>query len=307
MNTSADEFFQEDFTEIDNLNFSGIFNANEDYENDNCEGKFLSKELDNILKNKTNYIGKKRNNINDKFKGDPNEICFKYNRAQKAKNIDDSGRHYLNENSEIKNNINLNNLPSVNNSGSNNSAHDYNHNSNQNNNISKVNNSSQNNNIRFKTEAYENPKARKFSNDLQIKKLKGKFFRYIREILNHILIKNNKEDKFDYFPKILKEGLEKDKFKNILNLKLIDFINPEVMEKITYKNNTKNIELSENNKRLFEFLKDKQDEKFKKTLKDLYNEYLNSEQYKTDIDGLKSKYDNEYMDSYKKIVANFIK
>ena len=152
-------------------------------ENDNYEEKFLSKELDNILKNKTNYIGKKQNNINDLFKGDPNEICFKlpkkkisknrniqYNRAQKAKNIDDSGRHYLNENSEIKNNINLNNLPSdnplnsviinnnvfnsnsnqnINNSGSNNSAHDYNHNSNQNNNISKVNNSSQNNNIVF--------------------------------------------------------------------------------------------------------------------------------------------------------------
>ena len=134
----------------------------------NYEEKFLSKELNNILKTKTNYIGKKQNNINDKFKGDPNEICFKYNRAQKAKNIDDSGRHYLNENSEIKNNINLNNLPSdnplnsviinnnvfnsnsnqnINNSGSNNSAHDYNHNSNQNNNISKVNNSSQNNNI----------------------------------------------------------------------------------------------------------------------------------------------------------------
>ena len=307
MNISDDEYFHEDFTEIDNLNFSPIFNPNEYYENDNCEEKFLSKELVNILKNKTNHIGQNQNNINDKFKGEPNEIGFKYNRAQKAKNIDDSGRHYLNENSKIKNNINLNNLPSVNNSGSNNSAHDYNHNSNQNNNISKVNNSSQNNNIRFKTEAYENPKARKFSNDLQIKKHKGKFFRYIREILNHILIKNNKEDKFDYFPKILKEGLEKDKFKNILNLKLIDFINPEVMEKITYKNNTKNIELSENNKRLFEFLKDKQDEKFKKTLKDLYNEYLNSEQYKTDIDGLKSKYDNEYMDSYKKIVANFIK
>ena len=307
MNISDDEYFHEDFTEIDNLNFSPIFNPNEYYENDNCEEKFLSKELVNILKNKTNHIGQNQNNINDKFKGEPNEIGFKYNRAQKAKNIDDSGRHYLNENSKIKNNINLNNLPSVNNSGSNNSAHDYNHNSNQNNNISKVNNSSQNNYIRFKTEAYENPKARKFSNDLQIKKHKGKFFRYIREILNHILIKNNKEDKFDYFPKILKEGLEKDKFKNILNLKLIDFINPEVMEKITYKNNTKNIELSENNKRLFEFLKDKQDEKFKKTLKDLYNEYLNSEQYKTDIDGLKSKYDNEYMDSYKKIVANFIK
>ena len=307
------KYFQEDFTKIDNLNFSRIISADEDHENDNnlymsdfyqnnCEGKFLSKELDNILTNKTNYkLTKKK--------------YSKYRNIQY--NIDDSGRHYLNENSEIKNNINSviinnnvfnsNSNQNINNSDSNNSAHDYNHNSNQNNNISKVNNSSQNNNIRFKTEAYENPKARKFSNDLQIKKHKGKFFRYIREILNHILIKNNKEDKFDYFPKILKEGLEKDKFKNILNLKLIDFINFEVMEKITYKNNTKNIELSENNKRLFEFLKDKQDEKFKKTLKDLYNEYLNSEQYKTDIDGLKSKYDNEYMDSYKKIVANFIK
>ena len=152
MNTSADEFFQEDFKEIDNLNFSGI-------ENDNCEGKFLSKELDNILKTKTNYIGKKQNNINDLFKGESNKICFKLTKkkiSKNRKNIDDSGRHYLNENSEIKNNINLNNLPSynplnsviinnnvfnsnsnqnINNSGSNNSAHDYNHNSNQNNNI----------------------------------------------------------------------------------------------------------------------------------------------------------------------------
>ena len=222
---SDDKYFQEDFTKIDNLNFSPIFNA-KDYENDNnlymsnlyqnnCEEKFLSKEMEYIFKTKTNHIGKKQNNINDSFKGEPNETCFKYNRAQKAKNIDDSGRHYLNENSENKNNINLNNLPSyntlnsniinnnafnsnfnqnINNSGSNNSAYDYNHNSNQNNNISKVNNSSQNHYIRFKTEAYENPKARKFSNDLQIKKHKGKFFRYIRDNLNFSGIFNANED-----------------------------------------------------------------------------------------------------------------
>ena len=75
-------------SKIDNLNFSGIFNANEDYENDNCEGKFLSKELDNILKTKTNYIGKKQNNINDKFKGDPNEICFKLTKKKKFQKIE---------------------------------------------------------------------------------------------------------------------------------------------------------------------------------------------------------------------------
>ena len=46
-------------------------------ENDNYEEKFLSKELVNILENKTNYIGKKQNNINDLFKGEPNETYFK--------------------------------------------------------------------------------------------------------------------------------------------------------------------------------------------------------------------------------------
>ena len=306
MNISDDEYFHEDFTEIDNLNFSPIFNPNEYYENDNCEEKFLSKELVNILKNKTNHIGQNQNNINDKFKGEPNEIGFKYNRAQKAKNIDDSGRHYLNENSEIKNNINLNNLPSVNNSGSNNSAHDYNHNSNQNNNISKVNNSSQNNNIRFKTEAYENPKARKFSNDLQIKKHKGKFFRYIREILNQILIKYNIKAQFNFFPKILNEGPEKNTFKKILELKLIEFINFEIMEKITYKKGQKKIQISKKNKILYEFLKDKQDLQFQIILKDLHNEYLKTTQYKKEINELEQDYDNEYMDLYKKNAEGFI-
>ena len=308
--------------------------------------KFPSKELSNRLAKKTNYYYyntfkgestekcsklKKSKISKKKFKEIINAQTNDSNVSDNSNNnIDDSSAHNLN--SEIKNNINLNNLPLDNslslnvinnnefnsnsniniiinnNSDSNNSASDCIHNSNQDNNNLKVNNSYKNKYINFKTETYEIRKSRKFNNDLQIKKHKGKFFRYIREILNQILINNKKKEKFDYFPKILKEGLKKDTFKFILNLKLIDFINPEIMEKINYKNNTKSIEISDNNKRLFEFLKDKQDVNFKKTLKDLYNEYLSSEKYIKELQS-KSKYDNDnkYMESYKKIVETFIK
>ena len=234
----------------------------------------------------------------------PNDNCENNNKINTINfipnHLDHTNNYLLEENSYLNNNNN--DFFSSSNDNFNDSNFNY---------LSRKNTLNSNlndNNIKFKTkkitETYENPKSRKLSKDLQIKKHKGKFFRYIRKILNQILIKNKKKDKFDYFPKILKEGLDKNEFKKILELKLIDFINFEIIEGITNK-----IEISEINKRLYELLKDKQEEKFQLTLKDLHEEYLNSEQYKDDINkinNLKLKYDNEYMDSYKKTVENFI-
>ena len=306
--------------------------------------KFPSKELSNRLAKKTNYYYyntfkgestekcsklKKSKISKKKFKEIINAQTNDSNVSDNSiNNIDDSSAHNLN--SEIKNNINLNNLPLDNslslnvinnnefnsnsniniiinnNSDSNNSASDCIHNSNQDNNNLKVNNSYKNKYINFKTETYEIRKSRKFNNDLQIKKHKGKFFRYIREILNQILIKYNIKAQFNFFPKILNEGPEKNTFKKILELKLIEFINFEIMEKITYKKGQKKIQISKKNKKLYEFLKDKQDIKFQIILKDLHNEYLKTIQYKKEINELEPHYDNEYMDLYKKNAEGFI-
>ena len=249
--------------------------------NENCQTKFQNNK---IIENK--------NNINNNLNLNNNVI----------NNINDSGIVNLDENSENNNNSNTSDsnqnimilIAFNNNSDSNDPTPNFNNNSNKNNNIPK-------NNIRFKTR-----KSRKYDDDLLIKKHKGKFFRYIREILNKILIKYNIKAKFNFFPKILKEGPEKNTFKKILELKLIEFINFEIMEKITYKKGQKKIQISKKNKILYEFLKDKQDLKFQIILKDLHNEYLKTTQYKKEINELELNYDNEYMDLYKKNAEGFI-
>ena len=249
--------------------------------NENCQTKFQNNK---IIENK--------NNINNNLNLNNNVI----------NNINDSGIVNLDENSENNNNSNTSDsnqnimilIAFNNNSDSNDPTPNFNNNSNKNNNIPK-------NNIRFKTR-----KSRKYDDDLLIKKHKGKFFRYIREILNKILIKYNIKAKFNFFPKILKEGPEKNTFKKILELKLIEFINFEIMEKITYKKGQKKIQISKKNKILYEFLKDKQDLKFQIILKDLHNEYLKTTQYKKEINELEQDYDNEYMDLYKKNAEGFI-
>ena len=249
--------------------------------NENCQTKFQNNK---IIENK--------NNINNNLNLNNNVI----------NNINDSGIVNLDENSENNNNSNTSDsnqnimilIAFNNNSDSNDPTPNFNNNSNKNNNIPK-------NNIRFKTR-----KSRKYDDDLLIKKHKGKFFRYIREILNKILIKYNIKAKFNFFPKILKEGPEKNTFKKILELKLIEFINFEIMEKITYKKGQKKIQISKKNKILYEFLKDKQDLKFQIILKDLHNEYLKTTQYKKEINELEPNYDNEYMDLYKKNAEGFI-
>ena len=68
----------------------------------------------------------------------------------------------------------------------------------------------------------------------------------------------------------------------------------------------KKIQISNKNKRLYEFLKDKQDIKLQIILKDLHNEYLKSAQYKKDINKLESDNDDEYMNLYKKNAEGFI-
>jgi hypothetical protein len=266
--------------------YNNQFNANpiesyRTYKIENCQTKFPNNK---IIENKNNL----NNNLN------------LYNNL--INNINDSGTVNLDENSENTNYSNALNLnQNNNNSDSNDPTPNFNDNSIQINNIPKNHNLSPNNNIRFKTR-----KSRKYDDDLLIKKHKGKFFRYIREILNKILIKYNIKAKFNFFPKILKEGTEKNTFKKILELKLIEFINFEIMEKITYKKGQKKIQISKKNKKLYEFLKDKQDIKFQIILKDLHNEYLKTAQYKKEINELEPHYDNEYMDLYKKNAEGFI-
>ena len=142
--------------------------------NENCQTKFQNNK---IIENK--------NNINNNLNLNNNVI----------NNINDSGIVNLDENSENNNNSNASDsnqnimilIAFNNNSDSNDPTPNFNNNSNKNNNIPKNHNLPPNNNIRFKTR-----KSRKYDDDLLIKKHKGKFFRYIREILNKILIKYRK-------------------------------------------------------------------------------------------------------------------
>ena len=321
-------------------NYSG------DIENENGSGIIIGEssidvntKINGILKNNTNYLADQRAKLS--FNANPIEISLTYKRNHNCQTkfqnnkiienknninnnvinninkINDSGTVNLDENSENNNNSNApNSNQNNNNSDSNSPATNFNDNSNQINNISKNDNLPPNNNIRFKIENFIETcirrklnklrKSRKYDDDLLIKKHKGKFFRYIREILNQILIKYNIKAQFNFFPKILNEGPEKNTFKKILELKLIEFINFEIMEKITYKKGQKKIQISKKNKKLYEFLKDKQDIKFQIILKDLHNEYLKTTQYKKEINELEQDYDNEYMDLYKKNAEGFI-
>lgn len=318
-------------------NYSG------DIENENGSGIIVGEssigedtKINGILKNNTNYLADQRAKLS--FNANPIEISLTYKRNHNCQtkfqnnkiienknninnnvinNINDSGTVNLDENSENNNNSNApNSNQNNNNSDSNSPATNFNDNSNQINNIPKNDNLPPNNNIRFKIENFIETcirrklnklrKSRKYDDDLLIKKHKGKFFRYIREILNQILIKYNIKAQFNFFPKILNEGPEKNTFKKILELKLIEFINFEIMEKITYKKGQKKIQISKKNKILYEFLKDKQDIKFQIILKDLHNEYLKTTQYKKEINELEPNYDNEYMDLYKKNAESFI-
>ena len=293
-------------------------------------------KINGILKNNTNYLGDQRTKYS--FYANQTESSRTYNKKQDCQtkfqnskiieknnnlnnnvinNINGSGISNLDKNSENKNNSNTpNSNKNNNNSDSNSQPPNINNNSNQIINIPKNDNIPPNKYMRFKIEIIIETcirrklnklrKSRKYDDDLLIKKHKGKFFRYIREILNKILIKYNIKAKFNFFPKILKEGPEKNTFKKILELKLIEFINFEIMEKITYKKGQKKIQISKKNKILYEFLKDKQDLKFQIILKDLHNEYLKTTQYKKEINELEQDYDNEYMDLYKKNAEGFI-
>ena len=234
-------------------NYSG------DIENENGSGIIVGESsIDGILKNNTNYLADQRAKLS--FNANPIEISLTYKRNHNCQtkfqnnkiienknninnnvinNINDSGTVNLDENSENNNNSNApNSNQNNNNSDSNSPATNFNDNSNQINNIPKNDNLPPNNNIRFKIENFIETcirrklnklrKSRKYDDDLLIKKHKGKFFRYIREILNKILIKYNIKAKFNFFPKILNEGPEKNTFKKILELKLIEFINFEI-------------------------------------------------------------------------------
>ena len=190
------------------------------------------------------------------------------------------------------------------------------------NNINKKDNL--NKKIKFIT--YKKKGKRKDDKDLKIKKIKGKFFKYIIKKLNEKLENLNIEGKFNHFSKRMIECMKKTKFKQILELTVIKFLNYEELNKIDNK-----IIISENNKRLYEKLKnrndcnylfqnalnDKRDDLFLKTLKDLYVEYLKSDDFqctikkfkpkvksddfKCPIDKYKSKYEDYYINSYKKI------
>ena len=190
------------------------------------------------------------------------------------------------------------------------------------NNINKKDNL--NKKIKFIT--YKKKGKRKDDKDLKIKKIKGKFFKYIIKKLNEKLENLNIEGKFNHFSKRMIECMRKTKFKKILELSVIKFLNYEELNKIDNK-----IIIPENNKRLYEKLKnrsdcnylfqntlnDKSDDLFLKTLKDLYVEYLKSDDFqctikkfkpkvksddfKCPIDKYKSKYEDYYINSYKKI------
>ena len=157
--------------------------------------------------------------------------------------------------------------------------------------------------------------------DLKRKKIKANFFnQYLINTLNQrikkiidkeIVTKNNSRKqvcyKFNKFPRELMEEIENYEFKNILDKKLIDVIDFEELHNIK-----KSIQKSENNHNLFEELlaKDNKEEAlYQKTLKELYNDYLDSEVFKKYKNKLlknkNKKYDNEYINSLDNIAKNF--
>ena len=152
-------------------------------------------------------------------------------------------------------------------------------------------------------------RPRKDYNDNIRVKIKRRFLNHaLKDKLNNILKKFGCRKCFDFFPKKFSSDIDKVRNKRILNMTLNEiYMNKELykLEKkeglSKYNRNLDVVESGEikNNGKLQKI--------FNKTFSQLYEEYINSDVFNIDeINRLKKKYGNDYIERYKILSINLI-
>ena len=129
-----------------------------------------------------------------------------------------------------------------------------------------------------------------------IKKIKSKFFKYIKIILKERLVKRyNYKGSFKFLSQKFICNIKKDDNKSIWNETLLEFLENKLQSNNKYK--------------ILGFLKDDKIGEIK--LQDLYNEYLNSQEFEEIVHCIKKeknvneKYVNDYKNNAKEFINYF--
>ena len=136
-------------------------------------------------------------------------------------------------------------------------------------------------------------KNRKIMQDNIIKKIKSKFFKYIKIILKERLVKRyNYKGSFKFLPQKFICNIKKDDNKSIWNETLLEFLENKLQSNNKYK--------------ILGFLKDDKIGEIK--LQDLYNEYLNSQEFEEIVHCIKKEknVNEKYVNDYKINAKEFI-
>ena len=152
-------------------------------------------------------------------------------------------------------------------------------------------------------------KLRKEKPDDIRKKIKSRFFKSLKNYINKELDKKGIELKFEYLPQSFISNISKEEIKLMLDKTLKEIINIYCIER--------NDEKSEKNLNLLKYLevqKEKNNDKinkiykiFQTKIKDLFNEYIHSEEFEQSLVKLKEEGNYfDYIKSYINEANNFI-
>ena len=152
-------------------------------------------------------------------------------------------------------------------------------------------------------------KLRKEKPDDIRKKIKSRFFKSLKNCINKELDKKGIELKFEYLPQSFISNISKEEIKLMLDKTLKEIINIYCIER--------NDEKSEKNLNLLKYLevqKEKNNDKinkiykiFQTKIKDLFNEYIHSEEFEQSLVKLKEEGNYfDYIKSYINEANNFI-
>ena len=152
-------------------------------------------------------------------------------------------------------------------------------------------------------------KLRKEKPDDIRKKIKSRFFKSLKNCINKELDKKGIKLKFEYLPQNFISNISKEEIKLMLDKTLKEIINIYCIER--------NDEKSEKNLNLLKYLEDQKDKNndkinkiykiFQTKIKDLFNEYIHSEEFEQSLVKLKEEGNYfDYIKSYINEANNFI-
>ena len=161
--------------------------------------------------------------------------------------------------------------------------------------------------FKIKQEITQNIRKNK-SDDIR-KKIKSRFLKKIKNIINELLENAGSKMFFDFLTQSFIINVTKNFNKSILNMKYKDLLLYECVENyIDYQKYEHNIEVMEYLKNNPEILKKSNFNIFgEMTFTEMFKEYLNSQEFESELENLKNeKESEEYIKNYKKFAENFI-